>query len=130
MPSTDQRPLRRRWLLAFAGPLVVVALALSPGIAAGAAVPEIERGTSTCGLDPNDIYPGSPGFELTNSTIIGAPGGVFVVTCFGSAPSELTFSRTYEVDVICRGDTPDQDVIGHLTVTKSGQVSLMCRFTS
>jgi hypothetical protein len=120
--------MRRRWLLALVGPAAVLAVVLSPGLVSAGAFVEIDRGVISCGLDANDIYPGSPGFELANSTIVGTPGGTLVVTCFGSAPSDLSLAQTYQVDVICRGDTPEQDVTGHLTVTTSGQVSLMCRF--
>jgi len=96
--------------------------------ASAAAIIERSRGDFTCGADPGDV-PGLPGgFGFANSTVVTAPGGVLNVTCFGQLPEGLSLPETFVGDVVCRGDAPNEDVIGQIVVTKSGQATLHCQF--
>jgi hypothetical protein len=107
---------------------VGIALMLATAAPASAAALVFrQRGTSDCVTDPGDV-PGLPGFDFANQTVVVAPGGVLNVTCTGSLPEGLSVPETFVGDVVCRGDTPEQDVIGQIVVTTSGQATLRCRF--
>ena len=95
--------------------------------ASAAAIVERSRGVVDCVADPGDV-PGLPGFGFANSTVVIAPGGVLNVTCFGQLPEGLSVPETFVGDVVCRGDAPNEDVIGQIVVTKSGQATLRCQF--
>jgi hypothetical protein len=99
----------------------------APASAAGAVV-IIQRGGSDCGLDSGDI-PGVPEFTLANSTVVVAPNGGLVVTCTGSVPEGVTINHTVAGDVACFGDF-GTTTEGHLVATRSGNVSIMCRFAA
>jgi len=93
--------------------------------ASAAAIVERSRGNYECTIDPGDI-PGLPGFDLANSTVAIAPGGVLNVTCTGSLPEGLSVPETFAGDVLCHGDSPVV-TIGHIVATKSGQVISVCQ---
>jgi hypothetical protein len=95
--------------------------------ASAAAIVERSRGVVTCVADPGDV-PGLPGFGFANSTVVIAPGGILHVTCTGQLPEGLSVPGTFVGDVVCRGDTPEEDVIGQIVVTKSGQATIHCQF--
>ena len=95
--------------------------------ASAAAIVERSRGVVDCVADPGNV-PGLPGFGFANSTVVTAPGGVLNVTCFGQLPEGLSLPETFVGDVVCRGDAPNEDVIGQIVVTKSGQATLRCQF--
>jgi hypothetical protein len=119
----DKRIARRAAALG-AGVALMLAAAAP---ASAAAIVERSRGTFTCVADPGDV-PGLPGFGFANSTVVIAPGGVLNVTCTGSLPEGLSVPETFVGEVVCRGDTPEEDVIGQIIVTKSGQALLHCQF--
>jgi hypothetical protein len=120
--------MNKRIILSAAAVGAGFALAMTAATPASAAAFVVrERGTSSCVADPGDV-PGLPGFDFDNSTVVAAPGGVLTVTCFGSLPDGLSVSETFVGDVLCRGDTPQENTVGQIVVTTSGRVTLRCKF--
>jgi hypothetical protein len=129
-PPTCERSTAMNKRIARRAAAVGAGIALMLAVAApasAAAIVERSRGNVTCVADPGDV-PGLPGFGFANSTVVIAPGGILNVTCTGSLPEGLSVPETFVGDVVCRGDTPEQDVIGQIIVTKSGQATLRCQF--
>ena len=115
----------RRSLVALSAALLGAALISAPVAAAGATV-IIERGGSSCYIDPIDVPGLQTGFFADSSTVTIMPNGQLVVTCTGQLPADFAPERTLVLDIQCTGDFAT--TAGHLIATSGGRLAVFCRF--
>lgn len=78
-----------------------------------------------CAIDAGDI-PGLPALVLDSSRVAILPNGGLVATCQGTLPEGVSLSTTFQGEVRCFDGV--NTYTGHILATRSGQVSVVCRF--